>query len=62
MNDKLKLQEVCEIAHELSRRLGRIREIIESVDNRCIAADGPVTPTLEEMTQEEMSEIYELTK
>lgn len=42
-------------------RLARIREIIENVDNRAMAADGPVTPTLQEMTQAEMSEIYKLT-
>jgi len=41
-------------------RLRRIAEIIDAVDNRCMAVDGPVTPTLEEMRQEEISEIYEL--
>lgn len=45
-----------------SKRLRRIAEIIEDVDNRCMAADGPVTPTLQEMTQKEMSEIYGLAK
>lgn len=41
-------------------RLRKIAEIIASVDQRCMHADGPVTPTLQEMTQEEISEIYEL--
>lgn len=41
-------------------RLSRIARIIEQVDVRCMAADGPVTPTLQEMTQAEISEIYEL--
>jgi len=41
-------------------RLKRIAEIIEHVDNRCMAADGPVTKTLDEMTQQEISEIYSL--
>ena len=41
-------------------RLIQIRCIIEAVDNRCSAADGSVTPTLEEMTQEEISQIYAL--
>ena len=40
------------------RRLDRIAEIIENVDHRCQAADGPVTHTLDEMTQKEISEIY----
>ena len=41
-------------------RLDRIAAIIETVDHRCMAADGPVTPTLQEMTQKEMTEIYSL--
>lgn len=43
-----------------SEKLKRIAEIIESVDHRCMAADGSVTATLEEMRQDEISEIYEL--
>lgn len=42
------------------KRLARIAAIIEQVDVRCMAADGPVTPTLKEMTQAEISEIYGL--
>lgn len=42
------------------KQLARIAEIIEAVDDRCMAADGPVTPTLQEMTQAEISEIYRL--
>lgn len=42
------------------QRLARVAEIIEGVDNRCQAADGPVTPTLTEMQQREISEIYAL--
>jgi len=42
------------------KRLKRIAEIIEAVDNRCMAVDGSVTPTLKEMTQKEISEIYAL--
>ena len=43
-------------------RLDRIAEIIEAVDNRCMAADGPVSKTLEEMQQSEISAIYALAK
>ena len=46
----------------LKERLTAIAGIIEAVDNRCAAADGPVTPTLQEMTQAEISRIYELAK
>src|SRR3972149_5958212 len=43
-----------------AERLRLIAEVIETVDNRCLAADGDVTPTLQEMTQEEISKIYAL--
>lgn len=42
------------------QRLDRIREIIEMVDDRAMATDGPVPTTMQTMTQEEMSEIYTL--
>lgn len=38
--------------------LADIAAIIESVDMRAAATDGPVTPTLQEMTQEEIGRIY----
>jgi hypothetical protein len=41
-------------------KLKRIAEIIEGVDNRAMAADGPVTPTLKEMRQDEIQEIYDI--
>lgn len=44
---------------ELRLYLDTIKEIIEDVDHRAMSADGPVTPTLKEMTQAEMTEIYE---
>lgn len=43
-----------------SERLMKIRQIIEDVDNRCLAADGPVTPTREEITKDELCRIYAL--
>ena len=39
-----------------------IKEVIEAVDNRCIAADGPVTPTRLEITDEELQLIYRLAR
>lgn len=48
--------------YTMAGRLWKIAEIIEAVDNRCMAADGPVAPTLSEMTQAEISEIYRLAK
>lgn len=43
------------------QRLELIADVIERVDNRCMASDT-VTPTLQEMRQEEISEIYALAK
>jgi len=43
-------------------RLERILNIIEGVEIRCMAADGPVTPTIREMREDEMREIYNLAK
>lgn len=47
---------------DMRRRLDRIVAIIEFVENRCMAVDGPVTPTLQEMTQAELSQIYMLAR
>lgn len=47
---------------EAEKRLEKIAEIIERVDNRCAAVDGPVTPTREEITGRELIEIYKLAK
>lgn len=41
-------------------RLREIADIIESVDQRCAAADGPVSDTRHEMTDKEMRRIYRL--
>lgn len=50
------------IATRLSLRLQRIADIIERVENRCMATDGPVTDTRKEITKAEMRRIYKLAK
>jgi hypothetical protein len=35
-----------------------IQQLLESVDQRCAAAYGPVTPTNEEITAKELRRIY----
>ncbi len=45
---------------KLACSLDSIAAIIEAVDDRAMAADGPVTPTRLEMTDREMREIYRL--
>lgn len=44
------------------QRLEMIATVIELVENRCAVVDGPVSRTLEEMHQSEISEIYALAK
>lgn len=55
-------QEGAETALAAAARLAEIARIIEYVDNRCLAADGPVTKTRHEMTDDEMRAIYHLAK
>lgn len=43
-----------------AQRLAAIKTIIEAVDSRCMAVDGPVPATLDEMSQAEISEVYRL--
>lgn len=45
-----------------AERLSRIAQIIEQCDHRAMCVDGPVTPTLDEMTESEIQEIYALAK
>lgn len=37
-----------------------IQRVIESVEARCMAVDGPVTPTHQEITDSELRQIYRL--
>ena len=46
----------------LIARLDGIVQIIEAVDRRCMAADGPVTQTKDEITAEELKKIYRIAK
>lgn len=41
-----------------SERLAAIEQLIESVENRAMAVDGPVNNTRKEMTDQEMQYIY----
>jgi hypothetical protein len=42
------------------QRLSRIRQIILDVETRCMAADGPVTPTSQEINENDLQRIYAL--
>lgn len=41
-----------------AQRLAAIAQILQAVDARCMAADGPVTLTRLEITDEELRRIY----
>ncbi len=45
---------------ELTREIERFNAIIETIEARCMAVDGPVTPTLKEMREDELAEIWRL--
>lgn len=38
----------------------RFNAIVDRVENRCMAADGPVTPTLQEMTERELGQLWRI--
>lgn len=40
----------------------RFFQLVDDIENRCMASDGPVTPTLQEMQEEELSEIWHIIK
>lgn len=50
------------IERMLRSRLLGIAAIIEAVDDRCLAVDGDVPRTRQEITDEEMRQIYRLAK
>jgi len=58
--DKIKSEDIKKENAKLRHRLFQIVSIIDGVDNRCMAADGPVSNTRQEMTDEELRQIYRL--
>ena len=38
----------------------RFNEIVDTVESRCMAIDGPVTPTLQEMRETELAELWRI--
>lgn len=50
MKDPKKLKTAYDAAKKLTA-------LVESIDQRCMAADGPVTPTVQEMTAAESASI-----
>lgn len=45
-----------------NNRLREIHGIIDVVEQRCLAADGPVTKTHNEITDDELRQIYKLSE
>lgn len=44
----------------MNNQIARFNEIIDRIESRCMATDGPVTPTLHEMRESELAEIWRL--
>jgi hypothetical protein len=47
---------------EARRAVKRFNSIVDAVEARCMAVDGPVTPTLQEMTETELSSLWKQTQ
>lgn len=43
---------------QVSPLVDRFNAIIDGIEGRCLAADGPVTPTLKEMRENELAELW----
>lgn len=52
--------EVEHLKAELARVTAEFVEIIERIDHRCSAIDGPIPPTLQEATTEELRRLWNL--
>ena len=42
----------------LCEQIDHFNDIIDRIERRCLAADGPVTPTLEEMREDELASLW----
>ncbi len=51
-------------AHEHNPKVAALQivDLISRIEARCLAADGPVTPTLQEMREDELAELYKAAK
>jgi hypothetical protein len=47
---------------QIQRAIDTFMRIIDDVENRCIEADGPVTPTLREMREDELRQLWRAAK
>ena len=47
---------------QLIKKLNNIRNLIETIESRAMAIDGPVNNTRNEMTDAELIKIYKLSK
>lgn len=59
---KESLKQAGQLLANTRRHAATVRSVILSVENRCMAADGPVTRTLDEMTEKELRTIWKACK
>ena len=56
------LANVMQENRRMKNRLLQIHGVIDVVEQRCLAADGPVTKTHDEITDNELRRIYKLSE
>lgn len=52
------VRDTCRRAEKAEAACQKAVDVIYRVEGRCMAVDGPVTPTLEEMSEQELRELY----
>lgn len=57
-----RLQQIVAERNLLAAACQRVVKIIEAVEDRCMAVDGPVTKTSYEITDDELCAIYKAAK
>lgn len=45
---------------DITKAIDQFNAVIDAIESRCMAADGPVTPTLQEMREDELASIWKL--
>jgi putative component of toxin-antitoxin plasmid stabilization module len=55
---ELRVVEITGRRVKIVRAARVIREVLEAIDNRCLAAEGPVAPTIQEIRPEEFRRLY----
>lgn len=58
MRNKKRTYTVQNLTFQAGWELQKAIGIINQVETRCMASDGPVTPTLKEITEKEFAQVF----